>query len=108
MATAASHVGIDEATLKRDRRGAEEPMGVWPIAENLWKVGTGSGAEYSEYIVDLAAPACTCDDWHYRGGAAIARCKHASRVLQVLDRIEPPVDADVDGAFEAQRDRWSA
>ena len=24
--------GIDEATLTRDRRGAEQPMGIWKIA----------------------------------------------------------------------------
>ncbi|MDF9748414.1 hypothetical protein [Natrinema salsiterrestre] len=102
--------GIDEATLTRDRRGAEQPMGIWRIAERLWGVGSGSGSEYSEYVVDLRAGRCTCDDWMHRGkpgSGQIARCKHSARVLMALGRIRPPADADVDRALEAQRTRWS-
>ncbi|WP_226043446.1 SWIM zinc finger family protein [Natrinema sp. DC36] len=103
--------GIDEATLTRDRRAAEQPMGIWQIAEDLWGVGSGSGPKYSEYLVDLREGRCTCDDWRYRGepgSGQIARCKHASRVLQALGRIEPPVDANASSELEAQRSRWSA
>jgi|AntDeeMetagen192_2_1112575.scaffolds.fasta_scaffold22693_1 hypothetical protein len=103
--------GIDEATLTRDRRGAEQPMGIWKIATGLWGVGTGSGEGYAEYVVDLREGRCSCDDWRFRGepgSGRIARCKHSSRVLQALGVIEPPADAHVDGALEAQRRRWSA
>lgn len=102
-------VGIDEATRTRDVRGAEQPMGVWPVADSIWKVGTGS-SDYSEYVVDLRSGRCSCDDWRFRGEPGrgeIARCKHASRVLQVLGRIDVPIEADADRALEAQRDRWS-
>ncbi|QLG47876.1 SWIM zinc finger family protein [Natrinema halophilum] len=102
--------GIDEATLTRDRRGAEQSMGIWPIADGLWGVGTGAGTEYSEYLVDLKEGRCTCDDWRYRGvpgSGQIARCKHASRILQATGRIELPVDADPSPELEAQRSRWS-
>lgn len=105
--TSTAAVGIDEATLTRDRRAAEQPMGVWQIADRLWGVGTGGGSEYSEYVVDLEGCVCTCDDWTYRGGREISRCKHVSRVLQALGEIHPPADADVDRALEAQRARWS-
>jgi len=103
--------GIDEATLTRDRRGAEQPMGIWKIATGLWGVGTGSGSEYAEYVVDLREGRCSCEDWAYRGtpgSGQIARCKHSSRVLMALGRIRPPADADIDHALEAQRKRWSA
>jgi len=109
-ANATAAVGIDEATLTRDRRAAERPMGIWQIAEDLWGVGTGSD-DYSEHVVDLEEGRCTCKDWRFRGRPGrgeIARCYHASRVLQALGRIEPPADADVDPALEAQRSRWSA
>ncbi|UHQ96441.1 SWIM zinc finger family protein [Natrinema halophilum] len=102
--------GIDEATLTRDRRGAEQSMGIWPIADDLWGVGTGSGEEYSEYLVDLRRGRCTCDDWQYRGepgSGQITRCKHAARILQALGRTEPPADADPSPELAAQRTRWS-
>ncbi|ELY56502.1 zinc finger SWIM domain-containing protein [Natronococcus amylolyticus DSM 10524] len=110
MATAKhTPVGIDEATLTRDRRGAEQPMGIWPISPGMWKVGTGSN-DYSEYTVDLQEGRCTCSDWQYRGepgSGEINRCKHAARVLMALERIHPPADADVDQTLVAQRKRWS-
>ena len=110
MATAEqTPVGTDEATLTRDRRGAEQSMGIWPIAPDMWKVGTGS-SDYSEYTVDLQEGRCTCSDWKYRGepgSGEINRCKHAARILMALERIHPPADVDVDQTLVAQRKRWS-
>ncbi|MFW6318051.1 MAG: hypothetical protein ACOC06_06240 [Halorubrum sp.] len=99
---------VGSETRHRDRRAAEGPMGIWPIAPGLWKVGSGAGADYSEYLVDLREPACTCDDFRYRGGTSISRCKHASRVLQATGRLEIPADVDrVDPSLPLERERWS-
>lgn len=105
-ASAGALVGSE--TRKRDRRAAEEAMGVWPVGDDLWAVGSGSGEDYSEYVVDLRAPACTCRDWEFRGGNEISRCKHASRILQVTGRLETPIDVDrVDPSLPHERSRWS-
>ena len=111
MATAErTPVGTDETTLARDRRAAEQAMGIWPIASEMWRVGSGGGSDYSEYVVDLREGRCTCSDWQYRGepgSGEIARCKHASRILQVLGRIETPAECRPDPALNYQRERWS-
>jgi hypothetical protein len=99
-----------DPTEKRDVRGAEQTMSVWPIAPNMWRVGSGGGSEYSECVVDLREGRCTCSDWQYRGepgSGEIARCKHASRVLQALGRIKTPTECQADPALEYQRERLS-
>ncbi|WP_126665273.1 hypothetical protein [Haloterrigena salifodinae] len=101
-------VGIDTETLTRDRRAAEEPMGIWEIGGGLWGVGTGS-EDYSEYVVDAGAGRCTCDDWRFRGGPGrgeITRCKHMARVGMAIKQVLPPADADVCRSLEAQRERF--
>lgn len=107
--TRPAHVGIDEATLTRDRRAAEQPMGTWPVAPGMWKVGTGS-SDYSEYTVDVRDGRCTCSDWRFRGNSGsgkITRCKHLARVGMVLELLHPPADADVEATLVAQRERFS-
>lgn len=96
---------VGSETRKRDRRAAEQPMIVDRIAPALYHVYSG---EDSRYTVDLEARVCDCDDFRYRAGAEISRCKHVSRVLQSIGALEIPAGADdVDPTLPKQRERWS-
>lgn len=92
-----------EPTSKRDRRAAREPMVVHEVAPDLFEVYSG---ETSVHTVDLESGSCTCEDWQYRS-QHISRCKHASRVLQTLGRLEIPDVKRVDPTLPKQRERWS-
>lgn len=104
-------IGINEATVGRDRRTAEQQIDVWEHADDLWGIGTSADDDYSEYIVYVRDSRCTCDDWRYRGDTSsgdLMRCMLLARIGVGLGEFYPLADADVNNVLEAQQERWSA
>lgn len=93
---------IEDIFPDRAIRALTEPLLVYEDDPDTW--GDDEVAVYSEdrqYIVNLGAEWCSCDDARYRGG----RCKHIWVALYATRRVDVPDFIDTDALSDHLRGR---